>query len=255
MKKILLVVLALFSVSLYAAVPKNSMLDNGLKFLGVPYVAHTLEVNSPRESLVVNLKQVDCTTFVEYVLARSLCNNPNDEAQFEDRLRMIRYRDGVIDGYTSRLHYSTEWVMNGLKHGYLTDVAAAYSKDTTTVHVSFMSAHPDKYVQLKDSPADVARIAQKERELSGQVVHYIPREKLPVKGFKWIHDGDIILLVTNMPGLDNSHLGIAIYQNGELHLLHASSLDMKVKIQEEPLREQLMKRKGCLGIRVVRMKK
>jgi Protein of unknown function (DUF1460). len=61
--------------------------------------------------------------------------------------------------------------------------------------------------------------------------------------------------VTNMPGLDNSHLGIATYQNGELHLLHASSLDMKVKIQEEPLREQLMKRKGCLGIRVVRMKK
>ena len=36
---------------------------------------------------------------------------------------------------------------------------------------------------------------------------------------------------------------------------HYSSENMKVKIQEEPLREQLMKRKGCLGIRVVRMKK
>lgn len=35
------------------------------------YVAHTLEVND-EEKLVVNFDEVDCTTFVEYVLALSL---------------------------------------------------------------------------------------------------------------------------------------------------------------------------------------
>ncbi len=263
MKKILIglliLTMAMGAAPCYGAAPTkpkaNLMIVNGLKLLGTPYVAHTLEVNSPKESLVVNLKQVDCTTFVEYALARSLCKIQGDSAQFIANLTKIRYRNGIINDYPSRLHYSTEWVMNGLKNGYLEDVAAKYSKDTTTVHVSFMSAHPDKYLQLKDSPSTVALIAQKEKDLSGKIVHYVPTSKLPAKGLKWIHNGDIILLVTNMKGLDNSHLGIAIYRCGELHLLHASSLDMKVKIQEEPLCEQLAKRKGCLGIRVVRMKK
>lgn len=255
MKRIIVSILTLCSASLFAAVPNDVMLRNGLKFVGTPYVAHTLEVNSPAESLVVNLKQVDCTTFVEYVLAQSLCKEQGNYQQFLSNLRKIRYRNGVLNGYTSRLHYSTEWVMNGLKNGYFSDMAAKYSKDTTTVHVSFMSTHAQLYPQLANSSENVKAIALKEKELSGQIVHYVPWQKLPVKGLSWIHNGDIILLVTSNAGLDNSHLGIAIYRKGELHLLHASSLDKKVKIQEEPLCQQLAKRKGCLGIRVVRMKK
>lgn len=49
----------------------NAMLKYGLNFLKTPYVAHTLEVNE-EEKLVVNFDEVDCTTFVEYVLALSL---------------------------------------------------------------------------------------------------------------------------------------------------------------------------------------
>ena len=42
------------------------------KFIGIPYVAHTLEVNDD-ERLVVNTRQLDCTTFVETVTALTLC--------------------------------------------------------------------------------------------------------------------------------------------------------------------------------------
>ena len=49
----------------------NAMLKYGLNFLKTPYVAHTLEVNE-EEKLVVNFDEVDCTTFVEYVLALAL---------------------------------------------------------------------------------------------------------------------------------------------------------------------------------------
>ena len=42
------------------------------QFLGRPYVAHTLEIND-KEQLVVNTRQLDCTTLVENVTALTLC--------------------------------------------------------------------------------------------------------------------------------------------------------------------------------------
>jgi hypothetical protein len=41
------------------------------KFMGTPYLAHTLEVKEP-EQLVINLAGMDCTTFVEQMLAMAL---------------------------------------------------------------------------------------------------------------------------------------------------------------------------------------
>jgi len=49
----------------------KDMLSNGIKYLDVPYVAHTLEADGPEE-LVINCDEVDCTTLVEYVLAETL---------------------------------------------------------------------------------------------------------------------------------------------------------------------------------------
>ena len=81
--------------------------------------AHTLEVNE-EEKLVVNFDEVDCTTFVEYVLALALSpvkNGTIDNADYARTLQSIRYRDSKIDGYTSRLHYIADWVNNGVRHG------------------------------------------------------------------------------------------------------------------------------------------
>ncbi len=47
----------------------KDMLSNGIKYLDVPYVAHTLEADGPEE-LVINCDEVDCTTLVEYVHGR-----------------------------------------------------------------------------------------------------------------------------------------------------------------------------------------
>ena len=48
---------------------KTSTLWFARQFLGVPYVAHTLELND-KEQLVVNTRELDCTTLVE---PRSIC--------------------------------------------------------------------------------------------------------------------------------------------------------------------------------------
>ena len=90
----------------------NAMLNNGINFLDIPYVAHTLEVTDGEEELIINCDEVDCTTFVEYTTCYGASSPTEDgqiaEGDFADKLQMIRYRDGKINGYTSRLHYGCQ---------------------------------------------------------------------------------------------------------------------------------------------------
>ena len=83
-----------------------AMVRIGCTYLGTPYVAHTLDLEG-EERLIVNRQEVDCILFVEYTLAEALGGS------FNENLQRIRYRNGVIDGYTSRLHYTSDWIENG----------------------------------------------------------------------------------------------------------------------------------------------
>jgi len=46
----------------------NTVVAIGKSFLGTPYVAKTLEIGET-EALVINFQGLDCTTFIENVLA------------------------------------------------------------------------------------------------------------------------------------------------------------------------------------------
>lgn len=234
----------------------EKVLSIGLKYVGTPYVAHTLDLDGPEE-LILNCDEVDCTTFVEYVLAESLCpkleSGDISEGVFADKLQQIRYRNGQIDGYTSRLHYITEWVNNAVKKGFLTDVTATKSPTTEKVELSYMSSHPQLYKQLANSEENVTRMKAIEKALSGQEIHYLPKEQLPYNGLAWIKNGDIIAITTNIPGLDVSHLGIAFYVEGKLTLLHASSKDGKVVVSKKTLSQMLKDNDKSTGIRVLRI--
>ena len=128
------------------------MLRIGKSYLGTAYVANTLD-GEEEECLVVRKDAVDCLTFVEYTLAQAL------GASFTENLQKIRYRDGIIDGYPSRLHYTSDWIDNGVKHGFLTDVTAAHNTPTLRLSLSYMSTHPKLYKKLADSPENVLRMA------------------------------------------------------------------------------------------------
>ncbi|MDR0657546.1 MAG: DUF1460 domain-containing protein [Mediterranea sp.] len=232
----------------------NLMLKYGLTLLGTPYVAHTLE-RTAQEELFTSRSELDCTTFVESVLAMSLCAKENgtfSEENFAGQLQRIRYRGGVLDGYASRLHYATDWVNDNIRKGVIEDITAIHSQDTDTVRLFFMSGHPDNYKHLKNNPENITRILETEKKLTGQKICRIPKRKLPDEGFPWIKDGDIVMLTTGIDGLDVSHMGIAIRRNGMLHLLHASSAEKKVIVDKRTLRNQLAQSKHVTGIRVLR---
>ena len=93
----------------------NLMMFFGKKFINHPYVASTLDQNK-EESLVINTKGLDCTTYVENVLALTVCakRKITDFEGFCDVLKDVRYIGGKV-GYTTRQHYFTIWMDDNIK--------------------------------------------------------------------------------------------------------------------------------------------
>jgi hypothetical protein len=253
-------VVKLLDVAKHQRGTENPIFYFGKKFLGLPYVAHTLELGDT-EHLIVNLHGLDCTTFVETVVALSMCDQQNQRTfdAFCKNLTKIRFRDGKMTDYTSRLHYFTWWAEDNERLGIVKDISFADAPFTEvqTVHIDYMSKHPTLYKQLKNHPQFVPVIKKYEQATEGKQFYYIPKENL-----NWhastplavVRDGDIVAMLTDSDGLDTRHIGIAFWQAGELHLLHASSLYKKVLMSKETFYEYEMKQPKHTGIRVFRFR-
>ena len=230
------------------------------KFIGIPYVGHTLEVCDP-ERLVVNTRQLDCTTLVENVVALTLCVNCKRYcwSDFLDALTQIRYRDGRLDDYTSRLHYFTDWIVDNTRKGVVSEMQQQSAPFTAvqTINVSYMSAHPDAYKALKAHPKMVPVIKKQEEKLNGRKYRYIPKSEVKNTEAlrKAVSDGDIIAITCSKAGLDIAHLGFAVWRKDGLHLLNASQLHKKVVEEPMTLGQYLSKHPSHTGIRIIRIGK
>ena len=225
------------------------------KMLGVPYVAATLDGNE-EEQLVVHVDQLDCTTFVETVLALCIADKRGARSfdGFKKALTDVRYRDGVLDGYASRLHYFSDWIRNNEHMGFVRECTSeTLCAQPQELWLNFMTTHVDSYQPMKKDPALVEVMAALEKNWQGTVVSYIPKEKLnlPPEELK-IKDGDILAMVTNIKGLDIVHVGFAFWKDNHLHLLHASSVANKVIEDPQTQYESSKKTKAHIGVRAIR---
>ena len=231
----------------------------GQQFVGRPYVAHTLE-NGTTEHLIVNTRELDCTTFLETVCALSLCdaNGQQTFADFCRWLQRLRYRQGQIEDYTSRLHYFTQWADDNAAQLLVEDVLEKCPYEglaTQTVSINYMSQHPDLYKHLKRNPQFVPVIRSQERAVQGRRLRYLPKSRLnrSASELSFIHTGDLVAIVTSKAGLDTSHLGFAVWQQGRLHLMHASSLYHRVVIDSKSFYDYSQGQRSQVGIRVLRL--
>lgn len=221
-------------------------------FDGTPYGAGTLD-QSP-EMLTVNLDSMDCTTFVEDILAMAMTvmEGRSSWRDFAYNLEKIRYRHGNVNGYSSRLHYISEWVVDNVHRGNFQEVTARISPsvDYQVKTLDFMSANRDKYPILKD---DKEFESLKNVEI-GYRSHRYPYIKSQNIGRADLREGDIVAVTSKLPGLDVSHMGIVtIGKDGKPHMIHASSKSGKVIIDETPLVDYMRKNRGANGIRVFRL--
>lgn len=236
----------------------NYMLHFGRQLIGLPYVGKTLEKHR-QEQLVVNLRQMDCTTYTETVMALTLCMRQRRAtfAAFCDNLRLIRYEGGVVD-YPRRLHYFTYWLTENVRKGLVTVIEEprAVFTATQTVRADYMTTHRSLYPMLTGRPEWVARIGQMERAITGTRHPYIPKTRLADSPQlrQAVHDGDIIVILTSRRGLDTSHIGIAVWHADGLHLLNASSIHHKVVEEPMTFRRYMLAHPTHTGIRVARVR-
>ncbi len=223
----------------------------GKYFIGNEYVAHTLEVNE-EEKLIVNLRELDCTTYAENLLAlaRTLKSENQTFEQFAEEIKKIRYRDGELNEYPSRLHYFSDWIYNNQANNLVSTPADSFGAPFPN-KVSFMSSNPDSYKHLKQNPDYVSVIEQQEAEINSKNYFYLPKEKI-AEYEHLLKAGDIIGLTTSIGGLDVAHVGVLVEQNGKLHLLHASQSNLKVEISDEPISSFLKPNSKNTGIMIAR---
>lgn len=220
---------------------------------GTPYAAGSLDRDSV-EQLQAHLQETDCTIFVETVLAlaRTAAKRERTWEAFGRELTALRYRDGRIDGYPSRLHYFSDWIIDNERRGNVKEMTAALGGVDDTLQLHFMSRHAHRYPALQRDTTLIGVIASQEKRLSGSTVSVLPAERLDSAALAGIQSGDIIAFTTDIDGLDIAHVGIALNENGTVRLIHASSIQRAVVIEKRALTLQLRENRRFTGIRIIR---
>ncbi|MCB0742471.1 MAG: DUF1460 domain-containing protein [Ignavibacteriae bacterium] len=230
------------------------MIEVSKTFLGLGYEAFTLE-KGETEQLVIHLSGLDCYTFFESSLVFAKCIK-NGKTSFEDyqkELTNIRYRDGKINGYPSRLHYASDWLYDNNNRGNVKDITQQIGGIEFSKKIDFMSTHSHSYKQLKNNPEFVKEIKSIEDSINSRKYYYIPQNFIKCVEDS-IHNGDIILLTASADGLDISHTGMAIkMDDGRMHFLHAPLRGKKIQITEQPLSDYVKSVDRHTGIMVARV--
>ncbi len=232
----------------------NQIIINvGKSFLGTEYVAGTLDKNTSEEKLVIKISGLDCVTFVENTLAmaRIIRKGTVDFDSYKNELTKIRYRNGEIEGYTSRLHYYTDWIYDNEKKGIVTDITKSIGGIPYYKKINFMSSHVSSYKQLSENPEYADEMKAIEKAMNRRDLYYIKKNEVD-NYYDALESGDIIATTTNIEGLDVTHTGFIYKTKSKTLFLHASITKGEIIISKEELKEYLQSNKKQTGIIVAR---
>lgn len=228
------------------------MIEIGRTFIGTDYAGHVLET-AGEEKLVINLRALDCVSFYEncLVLARCIKLKATTFDEYKKQLQFVRYRGGIINGYPSRLHYTTDYWFDNEKKGVLKVVTRQIADDKNIQSIpkpiNFMTTHRQLYAQLAND-AFFAEVKKQEDAINARDLVFLPKGNVHMFADK-IKTGSLIGITTNLKGMDIKHTGLAIrLDTGELHFLHAPIAGAKVQITQAPLHDYLAKFKDDTGI-------
>jgi hypothetical protein len=229
--------------------------------IGTPYEPYTLEAyikagGDPKgvEPLTVSLTRFDCVTLVESCLAIA---RATDDAKrpswdrFSREVERMRYRGGKRGGYSSRLHYFSEWISDGERRGLVRNIARDLRGQNDTRPLRFMTEHRSSYPALADEKV-FAEIGRMEKSLDGNPRWMIPTSDIPrIEGR--IETGDVLAFATSIPGIDVTHSAFAYRGNdGVLRVLHAPLSGGVVEITRSTLPEYVARIKRSTGILIAR---
>ena len=238
----------------------RSVIRVGELAVGTPYVPYTLEAyltarGSPlQEPLTLSLTRFDCVTLVESCLAVARLANSKDPPtwkRFGREIERMRYRGGERRGYTSRLHYFSEWITDGEQRGLVKDLGAELGGAEDARPLRFMTEHRAKYPALADDGV-FREIEVIERRLDRRARRVLPTKRIP-QVVNRIETGDVLAFATEIPGLDVTHSAFA-HRGGDgiLRVLHAPLSGGVVQVTRTTLPEYVAAIRRSTGILVAR---
>jgi hypothetical protein len=229
---------------------------------GTPYEPSTLEAYlraggsaSATEPLTLSLTRFDCVTLVESCLAVARATGDQKSSpsweRFRGEIERMRYRGGERRGYTSRLHYFSEWISDGAARGLVTDLGAELGGVEDARPLRFMTGHRGSYPAFADDGA-FSEIAAIERRLDGRPRRVVPTARISDVADR-IETGDVLAFATAIPGLDVTHAAFA-YRDGAgvLRVLHAPLSGGAVEVTRSTLPEYVAAIRRATGILVAR---
>ncbi|MBV2188469.1 MULTISPECIES: N-acetylmuramoyl-L-alanine amidase-like domain-containing protein [Providencia] len=200
-------------------------------FLTTPYNNQTLNMSPlSAEKLVINLKEMDCMTFIEYTEAFKRSKSYD---QFVLNLINIRYVNQNI-AFKYRRHFFSDWVQG----------PEAIAVDITN-EISLQAVKVNKRLNLKN---------HNERYISGlpiknRLISYIPVKYVDDDLLMKLKTGDYIGIYSRGNGLDVSHVGVVIRRGNKTIFRNASSHRGNLQVIDIELSDYL---KGKSGIVVFR---
>lgn len=201
-------------------------------FLGVRYGESSLigDAGTP-EVFVVNLGEVDCMTFIEYVEAM---RRSSSFIQFREQLKEVRYRFGRIS-FAQRNHFFTDWV----------EYQGAYIEDVTAQAGQSRVKKIRKILNRKEDGTDLlAGIEAAERD-----IFYIPIENLDETLIETLRTGDYLGIYSPKNGLDVSHVGILVKEGKGVFFRHASAMEQHRSVVDQEFAGYIADKPGILVFR------
>lgn len=185
------------------------------QFIGTPYKESTLIGGSGiAEELVINLGQMDCFTFLDYIEAMRVSGS---FSEFYHNLIKVRYKNGIVQ-YQARNHFFTDWMFFNRQ---ISDITGTLACGKTATVVKTLNQREDGSVHL-DGIVPFERI-----------ISYISPDLFCPELFQSIQTGDYTGIYTDREGLDVSHVGIAVRKGSNLIFRHASSATGARKVLDE----------------------
>lgn len=201
-------------------------------FLDTRYKESTLIGNiSTPEILVINLEEVDCFTFIDYIEAM---RRSGSYIEFRKNLVNVRYRSGEID-YKNRNHFFTDW--KAFNTEFIVDVTPHIGAGKTKSVSKRLNEKDDGTLFLPGIPCRPGEIEYIQTILSDDTV---------MAGLK---TGDYVGIYSEIEGLDVSHVGIIIRQGDSVSIRHASSIIKQQKVLDEDFKNYIANKPGFVVLR------
>ncbi|MEM1054345.1 MAG: N-acetylmuramoyl-L-alanine amidase-like domain-containing protein [Bacteroidota bacterium] len=218
----------------WASLPYGALVQRvGEALIGQPYADGLLD-EPEEETLVVTLRAFDCVLYIENVLAlaEGIATGDASYEGYVGRVARMRYRDGEMGSYCSRLHYFSEWIHDNEARGMLRNVTLEAGGERFDKQINFMSGHRDAYPKLETDDETYACIVDMEAGLADVKLFYIPQDRI-AEAYAMLQPGDIIATATDIGGLDVTHTGFVHKTDARTGFMHASLTSKQVTVSND----------------------